>query len=297
MSDRSEILYKSEKGLQVFPYDQVRAALRDRFAIDTDLMPTEVLLDYVSQWRKEVDWLDENPAARERPPQPRVDKEEVMDDLWERHIPNKNTYITRSEGRRAIHRRVFQRRDAPGWSLDNCHYCMCTDMVCKNHQFELYGRKGIDDYVKEVMETGWFRHAWYNTQQCHKTPSFLVSLRLDQRVRWPKYGKVRLLQRLNLPPSPIPMLPAGILTQYLSIYKSKDQLDALRDHSCDETAARVDIIDAWRLGLSDLWRQFRYDLDRRFTREFGIRLPLCSPVPSSDQMRQLMRQFRKQYIA
>lgn len=161
MNSHRDIVYEGERGLQVFSYEQVRAALRERFSIDTDLLPTEVLMDYVAQWRKEVDWLDQNPAARERPAMPRVEKEDVEDDLWERHLPDKNTYISRSEGRRVIHRRVFQRRDAPSWSLDNCHYCMCTDIVCKNHQFELYGNKGVDAYVKEVMETGWFRHAWY----------------------------------------------------------------------------------------------------------------------------------------
>ena len=112
-------------------------------------------------------------------------------------------------------------------------------------------------------------------------------------MRWPRHGKIRLLKRLNLPPPPVPLLPAGILTQYLSVYKSKAQLDALEDHRRNETAARVDVIDAWSWCLHELWRQFRFDLDRCFTREFGIRLPLCAKVPSSD----LMRHFRKQHSA
>ena len=104
--------------------------------------------------------------------------------------------------------------------------------------------------------------------------------------------------RRNTAPSPspsptTPLLPAGILTQYLAVYKSKDQTDAIRDHSRAETAARVDIIDAWSVSTSDLWRQFRVDLDRCFTREFGIRLPMCCKVPGTD----LMRHFRRHYSA
>ena len=165
-----DIVYENDKGLRVIGYDEVRAALRERFAVDADQLSTEALMGYVSQWRQEVDWLDENPAAKERPVQPRVDKEDVRDDLWERHIPEKNTYVDR-DGRKVIHRRVFQRRDAPGWSLDNCHYCLCPGVVCRNHQFELIGNKGVDAYVAEVMQTGWFRHAWYPSCLLQHAPS------------------------------------------------------------------------------------------------------------------------------
>lgn len=109
-----------------------------------------------------------------------------------------------------------------------------------------------------------------------------------------RYGKVRLYKRLeSSSSSSVPLLPAGILTQYLSQYVSKEQRLAMDEQCRNETAMRVDIIDAWMSSMSDLWRQFRFGLDCLFTKEFGLRLPPCSKVPSTD----LMRHFQKHHIA
>ena len=91
-------------------------------------------------------------------------------------------------------------------------------------------------------------------------------------------------------PPPVPLLPIGILTQYLSVYQSKEQQDAVRDLQCIETAARVDVIDAWAQELSDVWRQFRAGLDRCFVQEFGLRLSYCCRIPTTNQLL-LLRQY------
>lgn len=182
----SSIRYTNQEGvLELIPMSQVAYALRERFLIDINQLPLDIIEEYVTQWRKEVDY--ENAREKDRrelpipppaavvtvqepyveeghdPPTPlprRVHPEDVLEDLWARHITEKNEYVQGSDGRRIVRRRVFQRRDAPGWAWDCCHYCLSPGVVCREHQFELRGNDGVDRYVKEVVQTGWFRHAW-----------------------------------------------------------------------------------------------------------------------------------------
>lgn len=175
------IRYESSDGqVEMIPMGQVALALRERFLVDIQQMPVDVIQDYVKQWKQEVEWQN-NQLLNQRnlpmvtvvetymedthdPPvrvPTRVPQEEVLEDLWARHVTEKNEYVAGSDGRRIVRRRVFQRRDAPEWTWDNCHYCLSSGVVCREHQFELRGIDGIERYVKEVMQTGWFRHAWY----------------------------------------------------------------------------------------------------------------------------------------
>lgn len=82
-------------------------------------------------------------------------EERVLDDLMWRHYESKDT-VEKSGGEgRPLTRRVFQRRDAPIWSLYACVVCVDENRLCPDHQFVLYDElTGVTGYVAHVVAEG-----------------------------------------------------------------------------------------------------------------------------------------------
>lgn len=86
-------------------------------------------------------------------------EDRILDDLMMRHRPEKDHYLV-SEDKKETPKRermVFQRRDAPVWSLYACVVCMDERRDCPEHEFHLYHNLvGIDGYVNHVLAEGRF---------------------------------------------------------------------------------------------------------------------------------------------
>lgn len=78
-----------------------------------------------------------------------------LEELWARHVPDKNVYELSQSGRKQVVRRVFQRHSAPVWAFYDCRYCVDPDIVCRKHQFVIFGHDGVRRYV-ESWEQGRF---------------------------------------------------------------------------------------------------------------------------------------------
>lgn len=85
------------------------------------------------------------------------ERNRFLEELWARHVPDKNTYNRTASGRTVVTRRVFQRLTAPAWAFYDCRYCVDPDAVCHRHQFVLFGYDGIRRYV-EAWERGRFQN-------------------------------------------------------------------------------------------------------------------------------------------
>lgn len=90
-------------------------------------------------------------------------EEKIMDDLMMRHRPEKDLFEVVSDTDNTLkeprkrERMVFQRRDAPVWSLYSCVICMDPHRDCPDHEFQLYHDVvGIDGYVSHVLAEGRF---------------------------------------------------------------------------------------------------------------------------------------------
>lgn len=104
------------------------------------------LVEQEQRVRRGIEW-DESSG---RPKFPLYSRKDVHSDLWLRHKPEKNGYAQRN-GRRVVSKHVFTRRDAPWWADDGCHYCMCNDTVCHEHEFVLNDRRDINAYVDDAV--------------------------------------------------------------------------------------------------------------------------------------------------
>lgn len=82
-------------------------------------------------------------------------EDRVLDDLMWRHYESKDRVEDNAEAGRKLTRRVFQRRDAPVWSLYACPVCVDDERLCPDHQFVLYDElTGVTGYVSHVVAMG-----------------------------------------------------------------------------------------------------------------------------------------------
>lgn len=81
----------------------------------------------------------------------------VKEDLMHRHRPDKDQYERLMDGTQKPVRMVFQRREAPVWSLYACVVCMDDERICHEHEFVMYDLPtAIHGYVQHVLSEGWF---------------------------------------------------------------------------------------------------------------------------------------------
>lgn len=182
----------------------------------------------------------------------------ILDDLWARHVPDKNVYHTTDAGRRIVVARVFQRKNAPMWAFYKCPTCVRIEVVCSRHQFVIHGQHGVHQYVRD----GYY---WR-----------------DSITECPMPRPTRR-NRVRRQPDPVETL-TNLLTDSLNL--SPDAVDELLS---SEVSLRVDIMDEHDADHRALWQAFRSDLATIFHRETGIHLPICSRFPRSN----LYRAFRE----
>jgi len=180
-------------------------------------------------------------------------KRGILDELWARHVPDKNLYQTTDAGRRFVVARVFQRKSAPMWAFFDCETCVRNDVVCSRHQFVIYGHHGVQQYV----ENGYY---WRDTD-------------FPPMPRPPRRNRGRSSTASNTSVETL----SRILTDTLNL-----KPDFLDDLLRSEVSLRVDIMDEHDADHRALWRSFRSDLGEIFLRETGIHLPPCSRFPQGN---------------
>lgn len=74
----------------------------------------------------------------------------ILRDLWSRHVPEKNSY-EELNGRRVVYGRVFMRENVSVDVYITCYWCLAHGVVCRTHQFRLFGMRGIRDYVEDTL--------------------------------------------------------------------------------------------------------------------------------------------------
>lgn len=129
--------------------EQVRSVIRDEYRVNIDSMPKEVVAEYIRLWQSEFFEPTDRLSL--------YTDDEIYSDLWSRHVPDKNVYSVTAEGRRVVQSRVFQRRDAHQDAFYDCEYCVRIGVVCRDHQFQLDGNKGVTEYVRSIREEGSYR--------------------------------------------------------------------------------------------------------------------------------------------
>lgn len=176
----------------------------------------------------------------------------VLNELWARHVPDKNVYGTSSGGRKIVVAWVFQRKSAPMWAFYDCESCVRNDVVCGRHQFIIRGHHGVQRYI----EDGYY---WRDCEH-------------PMMPRPPRRNRANAVTSEEAAAD-----LSRILTEVLRL-NSPELDDLMRS----EVSLRVDIQDEHEAFHRSLWRSFRSELAAIFHRETGVHLPPCSRFPQSN---------------
>lgn len=176
----------------------------------------------------------------------------ALNELWARHVPDKNIYGVTNAGRRVVVARVFQRKSAPMWAFYDCESCVRNDVICSRHQFVIHGHYGVQRYVEDG----------YYWRDCE----YPIMPRAPRRNRARKPSAEETAAELS-----------RILTDVLKL-NSPELDDLLRS----EVSLRVDIQDEHEAFHRSLWKSFRSEMGHIFHRETGVHLPICCRFPQSN---------------